>query len=122
MNKIEKIQKLFHTDKWWGKAVFIFLVYLLFFVVFYGTWILITFSFGEYEYYKYNTILFLGLLFLYIILPIITFFVFPKFLKKITQTKFPYIINSIFIFLILLVFTFLRIVISVIQFYNQGFF
>ena len=30
---ITKLQKLFHTDKWWGKLLFIFLFNILFFIL-----------------------------------------------------------------------------------------
>jgi len=35
MNKIEKIQKLFHTDRWWGKVLFVSVLYLIFWFLFY---------------------------------------------------------------------------------------
>jgi len=35
MNKIEKIQKLFHADRWWGKALLILVIYLLIWFLFY---------------------------------------------------------------------------------------
>lgn len=121
MNKIQKIQKFFNTDKWWGKTIFIFLVYLLFWCIFYGVWLLIESSFGEYEYYIYRTPLFIGSIFLFIILPIITFFIFPKFLKKITNIKHPYFINSIAIFLSLFIFIFFEILIAIKHFFSRGF-
>ena len=33
MNRIQRIQKLFHTDKWWGKVLFIFFFNLVFFLL-----------------------------------------------------------------------------------------
>jgi len=35
---INWIQKTFHTDKWWRKTVFIFLTYVLYWCIFYGSW------------------------------------------------------------------------------------
>ena len=35
------IQKIFHTDKWWGRTIFITLTYTVFWCVFYGVWLVI---------------------------------------------------------------------------------
>jgi hypothetical protein len=32
---IQKLQNFFHTDKWWGKCLFISLLYILYWLVFY---------------------------------------------------------------------------------------
>jgi len=37
MNMIEKIQKLFHVDKWWGRLLFLVVFY--FFYLFLGYWL-----------------------------------------------------------------------------------
>jgi len=36
MNKIEKIQKLFHTDKWWGKVLLMVFFYFLFVIIWFN--------------------------------------------------------------------------------------
>lgn len=118
---IKKLQKFFHTEKWWGKMFFIFLFYLFFSFIFYGIWIIVSFSFGEYEYSAYRTLIYFISIILHFILPVVTFFVFPRILKKIMRIKHPYVINSIAIFLILVLFIFFEIIISLKNFFGQMF-
>lgn len=48
MNFIQKIQKVFHIDKWWGRCLFLLSFYLLFWFVFY--FILFFISWGVSEF------------------------------------------------------------------------
>lgn len=112
------IQKFFHTDKWWGKGIFLILIYMIFWCVFYGSWLLISKDWGTAEYDIYNIPISLIFLFLYIILPILSFFFFPKLFKKMSYIKHPYLINSIFIFLSLVLFIFFETLISLRLFFD----
>ncbi len=87
---IQKLQKTFHTDKWWGKTIFIILTYVLYWCIFYGSWFLI-----PYDSFNKNTDI-SGILFLiysFIIIPILSFFI-PYFIKKILN------INKIFLYIL----------------------
>lgn len=42
MNKIQKIQKVFHTDKWWGKGILLLSFYFIYFILGYWVWFLIS--------------------------------------------------------------------------------
>lgn len=57
---ISKLQKFFRTDKWWGKLIFILLVYLFFWFLFYGVWLGVTSTFSGYEYDVYGSFLSIG--------------------------------------------------------------
>ena len=100
---ISWIQKTFHTDKWWGKAILIVLTYIIYWCVFYGAWIIITNNWQEADFNIYGQFISFSLIFLYIFLPILTFFIFPKFFKKylIQNANF---INLIFVILSLVLF------------------
>lgn len=119
---INKIKNLFHADKWWGKTIFIVLMYLLFWCLFYGVWLVVTFSLDNYEYDVYRIPLSVFSFLLHIVLPIISFFVFPKFLKNNLGIKYSYLINTIAVFLSILVFIFFEIIIALRVFFNGGFF
>ena len=93
---MQSIRNFFHTDTWWGKTIFIVLIYSLYWCVFYGSWLIV-----PREYFDKNTGL-SGILFLIlnvIIVPAISFFI-PHFIKKLFQINkfFLYILH---IFLIL---------------------
>lgn len=120
MNFIQKIQKLFHVNKWWGRALFILLFYLLSGFLFYGGWLLIISPLREYEYDIYRTYLSLVSLFLHLILPIVSFFIVPKFFRNFIKIKHPYFINSIAVILIIGLFVFFEILIGIKNFFEQG--
>ena len=46
---INNLKKFFHTDKWWGKSIFMLLTYVIFWCVFYGSLFLIRDEFFELE-------------------------------------------------------------------------
>ncbi len=74
---IKILKKIFHTDKWWGKTIFIILTYIVFWCIFYGSSFLLPVRLeGS------NS---LDLYFL-ILVPLISF-VIPGFLKKIFGTR-----------------------------------
>lgn len=73
---IQKIQKLFHTDKWWGKTIFIISLYVLYWFIFYFLLFFTAWFLGE----------FLGgwFILLYVLFMILFSFVFiPKNINKI---------------------------------------
>ena len=96
---ISWIQNFFHTDKWWGKTIFVILTYVLYWCVFYGSLLFIPNS-------DYNTELNTSLPFIFvlIIVPVISFFV-PKFIKKV------FYINKTFLYSLHLFFVLLSIII-----------
>jgi hypothetical protein len=114
---IQKLQKLFHLDKWWGKMIFIIIFYSLFWFIFYGSWLFVSKDWYI-EYDIYGFFIRIWFLFLYIIIPVLTFFFFPKLVKKITNIKHSFLINSIFIFISLLIFIYIEIIISIQHIFN----
>ena len=82
------IQKTFHTDKWWGKTIFIVLIYLLYWCIFYGSTLLIPNSNSNTD---FNAIL--PFLYIFIIVPIISFLV-PLIILKIFK------INKVFLYIL----------------------
>ena len=71
------LQKKFHTDRWWGKTLFIVLVYVIFWCVFFGGLLLI-----PNEYFEGNNVSSYPVLFyVFAFVPLISFFV-PPFIKK----------------------------------------
>src|ERR1035437_10698745 len=93
----DKINKIFHTDKWWGKTIFIILTYALFWFIFYGSWFLIPQEFFNND-NNLNVVLFL--FYIFIIVPILSFYI-PKFIKKLFLIN-KIILYSLHIFLIIL--------------------
>ena len=83
------IQKTFHTDKWWGKTIFIILTYILYWCVFYGSWFLIPYDFFYFHGIEISQIVFI--LFYLVVIPGISFFI-PYLIKKTFQ------INKIFLY------------------------
>ena len=80
---IEKLQKIFHTDKWWGKSIFIIVFYFVFWCIFYGSLVLINNSWQQADFDIYGDFMSISLFFLFILVPISTLFIFPKIFKKI---------------------------------------
>lgn len=106
---INLIQKIFRTEKWWGKTIFMFLIYIFFWFTFYGSWFLM-----PSKWFNNNTDISgrLFLIFLFIIVPIISFFI-PYFFRRIFKINkiFLYILH---VFLILLsIWVFIQIGISI---------
>lgn len=107
---MQSIRNFFHTDRWWGKTVFIIVIYTLFWCVFYGLWFLI-----PREYFNKNTnesgIVFL--LLNIVIIPAISFFI-PYYIKKLFQINkvFLYILHVFFILLSLVLFFGLGLIIA----------
>jgi len=102
MNYIEKFQKFFHTDKLWGKVIFTSLIYVIFWFVFYGSWLFIPSRFFN---RNNNLTGILFLLYIFIIIPFLSFYI-PKFIKKMFQmnTKLLYVIHIFLLILSLAVF------------------
>jgi len=80
---IQKIQSLFHTDKWWGKILFVFCFYVVFFFLGYWIWLLVPRCLGcDYP----NFIYYVSPIYFFIILPILSFIFIYK-IKKILNLK-----------------------------------
>jgi len=117
---IQKLQKLFHTDKWWGKVLFSCCFYIIYWFIFYGTWIFISKGWNESDYDIYNLPISIFLFILFIFLPIISFFFFPKLLKKIAYIKHSYFTNFVFIFLSLIIFYLLEMLFALQRFFGAN--
>ena len=90
---LEKLRKTFHTDKWWGKTIFIVLIYILYWCIFYGSTLLIPNSNSNTD---INAVL--PFLYIFIIVPIISFLVPFIILKTIKISKiFLYILHVLLI-------------------------
>ncbi|ETB64230.1 TPA: hypothetical protein DIC38_00045 [Candidatus Nomurabacteria bacterium] len=113
---IQKLQKLFHTDKWWGKALFVACFYLVFLFIGYWLWFLV-FYLNLFNFNIFTTENILPSVYFFLILPILSFiFLFKlnyKINLKINKT-FLFFINliiillNLFLFLLLGVYFFLR--------------
>ncbi|MCX6755313.1 MAG: hypothetical protein NT068_02110 [Candidatus Nomurabacteria bacterium] len=90
------IQKTFHTDKWWGKAIFMLLTYVVYWCVFYGI-----FSILPNQHPNNNTDVgsSLFLIYLVIIVPILSFFI-PHYFKKVFSIN-KVLLYSLHLFFIL---------------------
>ena len=87
---INWIQKTFHTDKWWRKTVFIFLTYVLYWCIFYGSWFVM-----PSEWFNQNSDLsgIIFLIYLCILVPITSFFI-PYLFKKTFE------VNKVFLYIL----------------------
>ena len=114
------IQKTFHTDKWWGKTIFIVLIYPIFWCIFYGSWFLLPDEFFlsknsvSSDYYGY-----LVAIFLFILVPILSFFI-PYIIKKTFKINkvFLYIFHIITIVFSILLFFHIALTISISHWFN----
>ena len=91
---IQKLQKIFHTDKWWGEMLLIVLFYLVF--LFFGYWI--WFLIASENFINFNIFILESLipsLYFIIILPLVSFIFIFK-IKKIFSLR----INKFFLFII----------------------
>jgi len=118
-NMIQLIQNFFHTDKWWGKTVFIVLIYMLYWCIFYGIWFLIPYNFFYERNIEINQWLFLS--FFCLLIPIISFLI-PHFIKKlfkINKTSL-YILHIFLILLSIIIFFYIGIIIAFSHFHILG--
>src|SRR3989344_9259862 len=101
-----RLQKLFHTDKWWGRTIFIILTYAVFLCVCYGVLFIPARLFGD---SSFGQVIFFS--YVFVLVPIISFLLLPRFIKKIFYIKnsFLYILHTIFILISLFLFFFLLI-------------
>ena len=108
------IQKFFHTDKWWGKGIFIILIYSIFWCIFYGLLFLIPDIFFEIN----NIPGYFTLIYALLIVPFISFFLI-RFFKKYFYLKNStlYIIHILYIILSIILF-FIFLVIGALKNYS----
>ena len=90
---ITKLQKLFHTDKWWGKTLFMVCFYIVF--LFFGYWIWFLEIIPECINCDSSVMYIVSPLYFFIILPILSF-VLVFFLNK----KFYFNIKKILLIII----------------------
>lgn len=115
---ISKLQKFFHTDKWWGRAILIFSTYAVYWCIFYGILLLKTKNWDYANYDIYSVQLSVVIFLTCIVVPILSFFVLPKFFRRIFFIKHAYLVNSIFIIFSLLLFLFFELLISMKHWFN----
>lgn len=108
---INWIRNFFNTDKWWGKTIFILVLYFLYWFIFYGSWVLM-----PNEWFEKNTDLsgILFLIYIFLIVPSISFFI-PPFIKKIFSINkiVLYLIHIFFVLLSIAIFLFIAIISAV---------
>lgn len=97
---INWIQNTFHTDKWWGKTIFVALIYIIYWWIFYGIWFLIPERFFD---HNSNLSGLLFLIYLCVLVPIVSFFI-PHFIKKVFSTRHFYLLHILLIILGLVLF------------------
>lgn len=114
----QKIQQIFHTDKWWGKLLFVIFFYLSFFFLGYWIW----FLFAKLDIINSNIFidkLIPAVCFLFF-LPIFSFFLIFKIKKNLNlriNTILLYFLNLVLILLNLFLF-----ILAIIQFMKPNFF
>ncbi len=99
-------------DTFFGKAVLIIVIYVLYWLVFYGSWFLIPYNFFYDRNIEINQLLFMGI---YIILiPILSFLIPHYIYKKIKiNKKLLYFIHMILIILSILLFLHIGLTIAI---------
>jgi len=106
---IQKLQKVFHTDKWWGRSLLIAFLYIIYWIVFY---IIIPFIILVIQNFNFGGIILF--LFLLILAPMLSFYI-PKTLLKIFNGN-KYLIYGIHIILIILpIFLYLLLILMAIK-------
>ena len=102
---IQKLQKIFHTDKWWGKILLMISLYLIFFILGYWIWFLL----AKCGLINKNIFIdqFIPSVFFLFIIPVMSFFIFIK-INKIFELQLKnlllIIINSLLIIINLIIF------------------
>jgi len=106
---INWIQKTFHTDKWWGKTVFIILTYIVFWFVTYGIWIL---GFVP-DFLEHDSSIggWISFIYFFAIIPVLSFLL-VFYYKRITGIKLFYLIFLNILFIIVALSTFVIFLIS----------
>jgi len=96
MNFIQKIQKLFNTDKWWGRVSLLLLFYLIYFMLGYWIW----FIFPDVECFNCDFYLmsWISPLYFFLFLPVLSLFFIFKINKKLNLK-----INKVLLFFINLI-------------------
>lgn len=105
------IQKFFHTDRWWGRFLLVFIFYFIFLVLFYGLSLLIVYFIDMFLGEKLAHLLFI--IWIALIMPITSFFV-PKLIKSfcIINNKIIYTFNTLLVLIMLLVAIYIELTIS----------
>lgn len=96
---IQNLKKIFHTDKWWGKMIFVLLVYVVFWCIFYGSLSLIPEDF----FVGYNNFGSWILIYVFAFVPILSLYL-SFILKKKFLLKRAYFVNFLFLILGLVLF------------------
>ncbi len=75
---IQKLQSFFHTETKFGRFLFIVVLYAFFWLVFYGTWLIMPERWFEGSNQDWETLFFV---YIFILVPIVSFKI-PKFLNR----------------------------------------
>ena len=115
---IQKLQNLFHTDKWWGRTLFLILFYLLYFIIGYWVWYLFAkVGIVSSDIFIDRFIPAMSFLFL---LPILSFFIVFK-IRRVLDLKIKKII-LFFVNLILILLNLFLFILSTFSFMQLNFF
>ena len=97
---IQKIQQIFHADKWWGKFIFIICIY--FFYLIFG-YIVIPFLISAVQGFNFGGIF--TFLLIFIVIPLLSYYI-PPLILKVSEInkKLLYFFHTIFVILIPFVF------------------
>ena len=114
---MQAIRDLFHTDKWWGKTIFIILIYLLYWCIFYWSLFLIPDDFFE----RYNIPGFVTLFYSVLLVPLLSFLI-PNYIKKLFTINgfLLYLIHLLAIIFSLCLFFYLLIIYAIGNFQMLG--
>lgn len=96
---MQSIQNFFHTDRWWGKTIFIIVTYVLFWCVFYG----LIFFIPEHFFETYNIQGYVTLIYALVLIPLLSFFI-PPFIKN------TIVINKVILYILHIIFVIASIV------------
>ena len=116
---IQKLQKIFHTDKWWGRILLLSSFYLIFFILGYWIWFLLAiYKIINNNIFTYQ--IFPSVCFLFII-PILSFLIFFR-INKIFNLKISNLLLIIINLLLIIINLLLFITASINNFVSPNFF
>lgn len=101
------IQKIFHTDKWWGKTVLIILTYAIFWFISYGVWVFELIP--QPRDLRIND--WIPFVYFFVFIPILSFKI-ASYIRKITQIKFLCLIIFNVLYVVFTLYFLIRFLIS----------
>lgn len=104
----DKINKIFYTDKWWGRFMFIICIYAIYLIIGY---VLVPFLISVLQGFNFGGVF--TFVFIFIIAPVISYII-PSFILKIFKINktLLYIFHTIFIIIIPFIYLFIIITLA----------